>query len=138
MAFTVPEFPLLCNIYTGPAATMSLRHADVPCNLAIGKRTQQTGRDRGGFGAIGVPPTLLLPGGTDIRDVTSSTLWDFVEVPSGSNRWYQVDSVEPLGYGFDNWHVCAALVKASENIDDDLYAGLVWPTPDSALMDNFT
>jgi hypothetical protein len=139
MSFSVPDFPLLCNIYTGPGSWLSNppRLADVPCNLAIGKRTQQSGIDRGSSGGIGVPPTLLLPGGTDVRDVASATRWDLVEVPAGSHRWYQVSTVEPVGLGFPNWHIAAALVKASLEIDGGFYPGLIWPTPDPYLMHNY-
>jgi len=139
MAFTVPEFPLVCNIFTGgpPWDVTTPRLADVPCNLALGRRTQQDGLQRGSFGGIGIPPTLLLPGGTDIRDVTANTFWDVVEVPSGSGRWYQVSNAEPVGLGFDNWHVAAALTKASVNISGGVFAGLVWPTPDPFLMTNY-
>lgn len=139
MAFTVPDFPLICNIFTGPPpwSIAAPRLTNVPCNLALGKRTQQSGIDRGSSGGIGIPPTLLLPGGTDIRDVAATTQWDLVEVPSGSGRWYQVSEAEPVGLGFGNWHVAAALVKASPNISGETYAGLEWPTPDPYLMHNY-
>ncbi len=137
MAFTVPEFPLLCNIYDFSLPLGAPRIANVPCNLAIGRRTQQGGELRGSAGGVGVPPTLLLPGGTDVRDVASTPQWDIIEVPAGSQRWYQTSTAEPIGLGFPNWHVAVALTKASPNIDGAAYAGLNWPTPDPYLLANY-
>jgi len=139
LAFTVPEFPLLANIFSGPPpwVVTTPRLANIPCNLAFGKRVQSYGLDRGGGGAIGLPPTVLFPGGTDVRDLTSSTFADVIEVPAGSNRWYQVDTAEPAGLGFANWHVAVAVVKASVNIDPVPYVNLVWPTPDPYLLANY-
>jgi len=139
MAFSIPSFPLLCRIFSGPPpySLVTPRLVDVACNLALGKRTQQSGYGRGSSGGIGIPPTILFPGGTDVRDVASTTRWDLVELPPGSNRWYQVSTVEPVGLGFDNWHIAAAVVKADANIDGGSYAGLHWPTPDPYLMANY-
>ncbi len=137
MAFVVPEFPLFCNIFPFVLPLGAPRLSHVPCNLAIGRRVQQSGIDRGSDGGIGVPPTLLLPGGTDVRDIASTPPWDIIEVPEGSHRYYQTSTAEPIGLGFPNWHVAVALVKASPNIDGTAYAGLIWPTPDPFLLHNF-
>lgn len=139
MPFTVPEFPLSCNVYDFFTNVIPApRLIGVECNLAIGKRVQSVGAGRGSLGGcIGLPPTLLCPGGTDIRDnATSLHGPDVVEVPAGSQRWYLVDDVEPLGLGFDNWHVAAALIKMSTNIDGT-FSAMVWPTPDPFVMANF-
>lgn len=131
MAFSLPTFPITCNIYNFSGGVLTLRLGAVPCNLAVGKRVQIDGLARGSDGAIGAAPSLLLPPGTDIRDLVSSTSWDIVEVPSGSTRWYQVSCVEQVGLGFDNHHVIAAITKASGNIDGGAFPGLIWPTPDT-------
>lgn len=137
--FIVPEFPLDCNVYPFFTTVVPVpRLAFVDCNLALGKRVQSYGVDRGSLGGcIGLPPTLLLPGGSDIRDNTTSPgAPDVVEVPAGSRRWYLVDDVEPMGLGFPNWHVAAAIIKMSSAIDGT-FSAMVWPSPDPYVLANF-
>jgi hypothetical protein len=129
MAFSLPTFNLVCNVFTGPAPIVGPPRLSPVCNLAVGRRVQQPGQQWGSDGAIGMCPSLLLPPLTDVRDLTNSTGYDFIEVPAGSGRVYQVSLVEDIGKGFSNEHRAAALVKASSNIDPVAYAGIVWPTP---------
>ncbi len=110
--FVVPEFPLDCNIY--PFFTTVLpapRIVGADCNLAMGKRVQSYGVDRGSLGGC-------------------------IGLPAGSNRWYLVDDVEPMGLGFPNWHVAAALIKMSSAIDGT-FSAMVWPSPDPYVLANF-
>jgi hypothetical protein len=130
MAFFIPEFPIVCNIFDFVLPLPSPRLEDVPCNLAVGKRVQQAGRDFGGGGTLGLCPVLLLGKDVDIRDASIGGYGDIVEVPAGSSRWYQVSCCEFFGLGFDNQHKGAALVKASANLDNAAYPGLFWPIPD--------
>jgi len=117
MAFTVPTFNLLCNIWTagmGPPAAPRL--ANVACNLAWGRRVQ-TLTVGSGF----VPMVLLLPAGTDVRFSRNATGPDTIECPAGTGRYYTVLAVDDLGKGFPNEHRGAAIEAITT-------FGL-WPTP---------
>ena len=130
MAFTVPEFPLQVDIYTGPWATRSLRISTF-CNLAPGRRvyTLPAGEDAGSFIAT-TTSYLLLPALTDIRDWScAGHQTDFVEVPAASGRWYGVQVVDDAGKGFPNEHRVAIISKVFSFLNATLYPGLNWPTP---------
>lgn len=112
MAFVIPEFPLLCNIWDGggsfPPLTIPMgppRETDIECNLAWGKRVNVV--SSGGTGQQGVPiaaMTLLLPLGTTIHGPEWTNGPDVVEVPKGSGRWYWVAMQDLIGAGFSNAH----------------------------------
>jgi len=130
MPYTLPDFNLAVDIYTGPWLTRSLRVSTVG-NLALGRRVQQTpfGEDAGAFIATTAVP-LLVPAGTDVRDwscVGHQT--DFIECPSGSGRWYGVQVVDDAGKGFPNEHRVVTMSKVFEFLNGTDYAGLNWPTP---------
>jgi hypothetical protein len=130
MAFVLPEFPLLCSIYQGPWATKSLRYADVPGNLAVGKRVGFWSQDWQEFGAAPLVD-LLVPAGTDVRSRVLQAEADLIEIPQGSGRWYQVTGVEDIGKGFPNEHRMAQVAQVSQFVDNGLghYIGLFWPVP---------
>lgn len=129
MAYHVPDFNLVCDIYSGPPATRSLRLPDVPCNLALGRRVQQLyqSADSGSFGGAG--PFLLVPALTDVRDQYQGLLhFELVEVPQGSGRWYQINLVDDVAKGFENEYRICALAKLAPNIAAGI--GLpFWPIP---------
>lgn len=129
MAFTLPDFNLSCDVYTGPWLTKVFRFS-VSCNLAIGKRSAFFSTDWGA-GAPGVHPlpTLLFPAGTDVRDASCTGTQDIVEVPAGSGRWYQVLGVDDSGKGFANEHRFAHVSKIYEQMNNIVFPGLQWPTP---------
>jgi len=129
MAFTLPDFNLTCDIYTGPWLTKSLRLSS-DCNLAFGRRVSFFSFD---YGANFAPShglaTLLLPALTDIRDGSCNGQQDVVEVPAGSGRWYMAIGVDDAGKGFPNEHRWAHLSKIYEEMNTIAFAGLHWPTP---------
>jgi len=133
MAFTIPVFPITCEIYTGPWLTKVLRLSGVDCNLAYGRRSQISLASAiiPADGDCQIPMTLLLPALTDIRDQasTGAGLGDLVEVPSGTGRWYSVYNVDDIGKGFANEHRAAVLFKLVEYFDPTHLAGSQWPTP---------
>jgi len=131
MAFTVPEFPITCEIWTGPWLSKVLRLTAVPCNLAWGKRCNT-------FPQTETDPTvnndsplmvLLLPALTDIRNRIISGVTDLVECPSGSGRWYAVAGVDDIGKGFPNEHRAAWLLQVSKFLNPTTFAGLTPPIP---------
>ena len=132
MSFTVPQFPIECDIYTTDATSKSYRLTS-ECNLALGRRevmplsvsfpSDLASTYYGPFAQ------LLLPALTDIRD-QSQGFSDLVECPSGSGRWYVVTGVDDFGKGFDNEHRVALITKiwGEAGLDNwDLPAR--WPTP---------
>jgi hypothetical protein len=129
MSFTIPDFNLLCDVFTGPWLTRSLRLNDVPCNLAAGRRVQQLANDFWGAAVGASVPTLLLPALTDIRDDANAGGADIIECPAGSGRIYQVTLVDDSGKGYPNEYRRVAMAKIWQGLDPVKYAGLFWPTP---------
>lgn len=130
MAFTLPEFNLSCDVYTGPWLTAVLR-ATVMGNLAFGRRVQQVRVSDGAVtNTYGGQCTLLLPALTDVRDGSCGLNPDFLEIPAGSGRWYVCMLVEDIGKGFANEHRAATVGKIWQDVDGTgSYPGLFWPTP---------
>lgn len=131
MAFTLPEFNLTCDIYSGPYLTKAFR-ISVDGNLAFGRRVNWVPHDIGAIVedlAVSWEMFLLLPPLTDVRSTISSGQGDVIEAPAGSGRWYGVAAVEDIGKGFDNEHRVAALYQISEYRNAVAYAGLFWPVP---------
>jgi hypothetical protein len=106
MAYTLPDFNLNCSIYRAGNDPPNPADVSSPCNLALGRRQL--------IGVVSVnqmAPQLLLPPLTDIRDARhGQPNADHVEVPTGSNRWYNVVSVEDAGKGFPNEHRVAMIL----------------------------
>lgn len=121
MAFVIPTFPIVCDIYTaGTYPAGAPRLAAVPCQLRAPAASQAN---------VIVPVagqtvamTLLLPPLTDIRDSFNVPInsRDEVEVPAGSGRVYIVAIADDIAKGFANEHRYAILQKV---------LGLPWPTP---------
>lgn len=129
MSFSVPDFNLTCDIYTGPWVTKSLRLSS-DCNLAQGRRVMPVWIfENTAPAAYTSTPQLLVPAGTDIRDASGGTDPDIVEVPAGSGRWYSVVSVDDMGKGFSNEHRFALLHKIWEGLNPVLFPGANWPLP---------
>ena len=115
--FVVPNFNLVCDVWTWPAQSLfpalpvgPPRLAGVPCALVYGQRTNVA--STGGTGIVGVPlqqMSLLLPVGTDIRGPQDSVGPDAVECPPGSGRFYAVTFVDDIGKGYGNEHRTATL-----------------------------
>lgn len=130
MAFSVPQMPLSCDVYSGPWLTKSLRFS-VDCNLQFSRRAHSFAEgDTTDTLLRNGPVYLLVPALTDLRDRSCNIAHsDIVEVPSGSGRWYGIIFVDDVGKGFDNEYRLAVLLKISQNLDPVLYAGLFWPIP---------
>ena len=129
MAFTLPNFNLSVDIYTGPWTAKSLR-LSVMGNLAQGRRRMPVFVFENDAPTIYTStPQLLVPALTDIRDGSVGTDADIIDVPAGSGRWYSVVAVDDFGKGFANEHRYALLHKIFERMNPILFPGANWPTP---------
>ena len=109
MSFSLPQFNLTCQVYTGGVFTSSPRLSPV-CNLAWGRRVNVA--STGGTATPGIPivcMTLLLPPGTDVRSSLCPSGADGIVVPAGSGRRYAVQVVDDIGKGFANEHRACVL-----------------------------
>lgn len=133
MAFSVPTFNLLCDVYTGPWLTKVLRISALPCNLALGRRGKKWMFIDVYIDYSSVSPDLLVPALSDVRDHSTSSpvgaYADIIECPAGTGRWYWVNSVDDVGKGFPNEYRMCGLQKILEWQDPVNYAGAKWPTP---------
>lgn len=129
MSFVVPDFNLVCDVYTGPWLTKVLRISALRCNLAAGRRVQQLANDFWSTPVGAAVPTLLVPAGSDVRDDANSSGADIIEVPAGTGRWYQVTLVDDSGKGYPNEYRRVAIAKIADRVNPALYPGLHWPTP---------
>jgi hypothetical protein len=130
MSFSVPSFPLVCEIFTGPWLAKASRGTS-PCNLALGRRgVVFPDFEPSGIQVQTGPIYILFPAGTDVRDMNCNMPdQDLVEVPQGSGRWYAVSLVDDVGKGFANEHRYALLNKVSARVNATDFAGLFWPIP---------
>lgn len=121
MAFRLPNFNLTVGVWrawqspaTDPPALLTSG------NLALGRRVSNalTGGQYYDYSA-GLAMELLLPKGTDVRSYEKTFVGnDYVEVPFGSGRYYQVTWVDDVGKGFANEYRLALLT-----------AWNAWPVP---------
>jgi len=121
MAFVLPTFNMVCDIYTLPYNFSGPpRIANQPCQL----RAPYAGAPQFASGLLGWTNAmmLLLPPGTDIRDLycTPINSMDCVVLPVGTTCRYQVAWVNDIGKGFPNEHRFAILTKIGSG---------PWPVP---------
>lgn len=118
MPYVVPQFPITCNVWTGPGHVGAARLLAVPCNLAPGRRLLMQWWDWASSGSPAINITLLVPALTDLRGWNDPAAPDDVEVPAGSGRFYTINLVDDYGKGFPNEHRFAILEQ-----------GTPWPQP---------
>jgi len=112
MAFQLPTFNLICNIWRFGVPTTDPPVAIAACNLAWGRRVFSGDTATDPLGLALPSMTLLLPTGSDIQsDVDTNGSPDTVEVPAGSSRFYTVHYVDYRGAGFLNEHLGAVIVR---------------------------
>jgi hypothetical protein len=111
MSFTIPSFPLAVNIWRNGSGPPAVPDVVTVGNLTWGRRVTT---------ATGVPndaspdtllALLLVPALTDVRDISTPSGADLVEVPAGSGRLYQAKQVDDIGKGFANEHRFAVIYK---------------------------
>jgi hypothetical protein len=121
MAFVIPTFNLVCDVFTFPYNFAGApRIANQICQLrAPSVQAQNLGN---GLLAITQTICLIVPKGTDIRDqyCTPINSSDAIVLPPGTGCRYQVLWVNDIGRGFPNEHRYATLAKINSG---------PWPTP---------
>jgi hypothetical protein len=130
VAFTLPVFPLTCNVWDGPNPPAGAPRLVTPGNLSFGRRVFPSAPNFNNFDTTAASASLLVPPGTDIRDASCGAAagGDVIEVPAGTGRFYYAIYVDDLGKGFPNEHRVALLVKACSAVFSH-FAGVDWPTP---------
>jgi hypothetical protein len=129
MAFTVPTFNLLCNVFPLPAPFIVPRLVNVPCNLQFGRRPQSFS---GGLASETLAPilmSLLVPALTDLRCAAQADEGDVIECPAGSGRFYLTLGVDDVGKGFPNEFRVAVMIAGSQYTIIAGFAGVSWPIP---------
>jgi hypothetical protein len=119
MAFTLPTFNLVCNVWRGGNPTSNPPDVVSFCNLTPNRRVYFPMIEPAIDARFPVMfLTLLLPALTDVRMYNVVTGPDVVEVPAGSHRFYQVQQVDDVGKGFANEHRFALILPV-----------VPWPQP---------
>lgn len=114
MAYRLPVFNTLCNIWDNPPVPPAPPSDTVLCNLAWGRRVAVP--STGGTDTLGVvlmTMTLLVPSGTVLQGDPNLLTGSIVEVPAGSGRMYNVAMADMIAVGFANEHVGAILVQVA-------------------------
>ena len=118
VAYVIPNFNLLCNIWRNTtlgnipsaAPTGPPDMANVPCALVFGRRVNVA--STGGTNEAGVPllcMSLLTRKGTNIQGPEGPGGVDSVECPAGTGRYYWVAMVDDIGKGYPNEHRTAGI-----------------------------
>jgi hypothetical protein len=124
MAFTIPTFNLVCNVWRGIGHSGAPDIVNLACNLQFGRKPHILDlQENVGINAQGQAMFLLVPAGSDLRDgMTTSGFRDTVEVPSGTGRFYVVWAVDDVGKGFSNEYRVATISKSTSPV-------FAWPEP---------
>jgi hypothetical protein len=106
MAFRIPTFNLLCNVWTNSAIPPpgAPRLANLPCQITPDK-VVVTGVSGG---PIKFVMLIKVSARTDLRGTVQSTGTDLIELPAGSGVYYTVYSVSDVARGFPNEYRQAA------------------------------
>jgi hypothetical protein len=137
MAFIVPAFPLLCNVWRGSGSGGALLYnspdLQVMGNLSPGRRTMLAFASQS---PVIIPflfmMELLLPKGTDIRvyiPPSGALTGDIIECPAGTQRFYQVRVVDDIAKGFANEHRFVLMWQQLEGETFNDVGFLPWPQP---------
>jgi hypothetical protein len=140
MAFTLPTFNVVCNVWTNALITNPPTFS-VTVNLTPGRRgffVEPLITNSGALNAVagwGNMMEILAPKLTDLRGPQNNGVTQVVECPAGSARYYYVCWVDDIGKGFANEHRLALVRQC-----DFLFVSLLtivgtfgpippWPVP---------
>jgi len=120
MAFRVPTMPSFCDVYDNPGPftmpSIPPRSSAVQCQLRYLKTVQGLANRQ----TYNCSVMLLLVLATeDIRmynPTRAITGGDWIEVPAGSGRYYEVQSVDQIARDFANEHRAAILISRNDII----------------------
>lgn len=102
MAFRLPNFNLMANVWRQPGGAYASPDVTAGCNLSQGRRALfiTSGHPTGSFPQL--ETEILFPKLTDVRAAWNGLQNDIVEVPAGSKRFYSVRFVDDVAKGFAN------------------------------------
>jgi len=116
MAFVLPTFNMRCGVWRAPHTPPDdPRDTSFECQLRGASHDAATTNPTDFLHAGNY---ALFPALTDIRDNSTPTGSDILEIPVDSGRYYYVFNVDDVAKGFTNEHRYAILGKA-----------LLWPEP---------
>lgn len=117
MSFRVPQMPTLANIWHAPNEPPDPPDDQYFCQLrAPGE--QQAGLFIITPGNLSATWQALFVKETDVRDINGGLRGDFIEIPLGTGRMYEVVYVDDVAKGFPNEYRMAAVRKITP-----------WPIP---------
>lgn len=116
MGYSVPRMDLTARVWTFGSGPPALPRLSTPCQLRGVSSTVAVAFNPS-FGFT-MPMLLCVPEGTDLRDASTLSGKDLIEVPAGSGRTYQVQYVDDIAKGFSNEWRFAIITKVG-----------LWPTP---------
>ena len=133
MAFRIPTFNLLVNLWTAPTLKTAAPTRTFMANLSRGEReTVLEPAYLIGYYSFRNAMQLLCPAGTDIYPNEPGAFADLVEVPAGSGRYYCVLCVDDVGKGFANEYRIAWILAYSTDIahfSGNPWGATVFPRP---------
>lgn len=112
MAYTIPQFPLLVDVFEQTTLGVFVFRMTTVGNLASGRRVFPIFGLSYGNEGVSTGSVLLVPRDTDIRDARSG-LPDKVVVPNDLGCPYIVWGVSEVGAGFPNHYRRATIVPLS-------------------------
>jgi len=133
MAFRVPAMPVQVGLWrsapAGGALLYSAPDATFFGNLSPGKRVMVQPTVITNFNITSLPMELLCPKRTDIRAKWNAIAEDVVEVPFGSQRFYQVGFVDDVARNFANEYRIALIIFSPLGFTFNDVGPLVVPVP---------
>jgi len=133
MAYTIPDFPLSCEIFTATSppdlTTLVTRGVEV-CQLRLfGPHPRNTSAGFGSSGLLVGEAAVLFPAATDVRDQSQGPAGDILEIPVASGRYYYVSYVDDVAKGFPNEYRQAFVIKAFTSPAGNFLNFPLWPIP---------
>lgn len=132
MAFRVPTFNLVVNVWSAPALVSAAPTRVLMGNLTNGRRLTFGGEELASANYCVLAMFLLLPKLSRIRGSYITDYGDAVEVPAGSGRFYIVAGVDDVAKGFPNEYRIASLyqgVSYALSSTGNPWAIPPWPDP---------
>lgn len=106
--YTLPQFNLLCDVYTAivPPPVGPITFANVPCQLYVSSK----------YPGGATPPNFLRMPYNPAMVMMGPQPWvalggHYVNVPVGSNMWYEVQQAYVVHRGFSNQYIQCTMLQ---------------------------